>query len=135
MKRAFISFDFDNDRVLKDFFVGQFKLPGSPFTASDWSMKEAAPQSNWEQEAAPQSNWEQEAERRIRRSDIVIVLVGSETHRASGVLKEVAIARRLGKPMVQIIGYKDSRPTRVSNAGRLIRWSWDNLKKILRDGL
>ena len=125
MKRAFISFDFDNDRVLKDFFVGQFKLPESPFTASDWSMKEAA----------PQSNWEQEAERRIRRSDIVIVLVGSETHRASGVLKEVAIARRLGKPMVQIIGYKDSHPTRVPNAGRLIRWSWENLKKILRDGL
>lgn len=121
MKRAFISFDFDEDQVLKHFFAGQFRLPESPFSAADWSMKEEA----------PQANWEREAESRISRSDIVIVLVGPKTHRASGVRKEVAIARELRKPIVQIIGYKDSHPTPVPNAGRLIRWSWANLKKIL----
>lgn len=82
-------------------------------------------------EEAPQANWEREAARRIKRSDIVIVLVGFKTHRASGVRKEVAIARELDKPIVQIIGYKNSHPTPVPNAGRLIRWSWANLKKIL----
>ena len=121
MKRAFISFDFDEDQTLKHFFAGQLKLPDSPFTAADWSMKEAA----------PQSNWEQEAKSRINRSDVVIVLVGLKTHRAPGVLKEVAIARRLDKPIVQIIGYRDSNPTPVPNAGRLIRWSWVNLKNVL----
>lgn len=123
MKRAFISFDFDNDQALKHFFAGQFKLPESPFAAADWSMKETA----------PQADWECEAESRIKRSDIVIVLVGRNTHIASGVRKEVSMARRLYKPIVQVIGYKDSHPTPVPNAGRLIRWSWANLRNILGD--
>lgn len=123
MKRAFISFDFDEDQSLKHFFAGQLRLPESPFVAADWSMKEAA----------PRKNWEREAESRIKRSDIMIVLVGRNTHIASGVRKEVAIARRLRKPIVQIIGYKDSHPTPVPNAGRLLRWSWANLKNVLGD--
>ena len=123
MTRTFINFDRDEDQALKRIVAGQFKLPESPFTAADWSMKEAA----------PQANWEQEAESRISRSDVVIVLVGPKTHRASGVLKEVAIARKLGKKIVQVIGYEGTYPTSVLNAGRLIRWSWPNLKNVLRD--
>ena len=76
MKRAFFSFDFDEDQGLKHHMVGQMKLPTSPFEGADWSMKEAA----------PQKNWEQEAEHRIRRSDVVVVLVGANTHKAPGVL-------------------------------------------------
>ena len=48
MTRVFFSFDFDNDLALKNLMKGQLKLPGSPFEAADWSMKEAAPQRNWE---------------------------------------------------------------------------------------
>ena len=51
MKRAFFSFDVDEDQGLKHHMVGQMKLPSSPFTGADWSMKEAAPQKNWEQVA------------------------------------------------------------------------------------
>ena len=120
-KRAFISYDFDRDKILKDFVIGQAKLPDSPFDAADWSMKEAA----------PQSNWEAEAEARIRRCDVVIVMVGSYTYSASGVLKEVAMARRNNKPIVQIIGYRDTSPKAVPNAGTLHKWSWANLKNIL----
>lgn len=121
MKRAFFSFDFDEDQTLKTYMAGQLKLPASPFEAADWSMKEAA----------PQANWEREAEARITRSDVVVVLVGPKTHRAPGVLKEVAMARRLKKPIVQIIGYKDSSPTAVPNAGRLLRWTWENMTNVL----
>ena len=120
-KRAFFSFDFDEDLGLKTLMAGQIKLPDSPFDAADWSMKEAA----------AQHNWEQEAEARIRRSDVVVVLVGPKTHRAPGVLKEVAITRRVGKPIVQIIGYKDASPTAVPNAGRLLRWTWPNMTSVL----
>ena len=120
-KRVFFSFDFDEDKNLKHHMVGQMKLADSPFEAADWSMKEAA----------PQRNWEQEAEARIRRSDVVVVLVGPKTHRAPGVLREVAIARRLGKPIVQIIGYRDASPTAVPNAGRLLRWTWPNMTNVL----
>ena len=34
-KRVFISFDFDNDKRLKDFIVGQSRLPDSPFQIID----------------------------------------------------------------------------------------------------
>ena len=83
MKRAFFSFDFDEDQTLKTSMVGQMKLPTSPFNGADWSMKEAA----------PQRNWEQEAESRITRSDVVVVLVGPNTYKAPGVLKEVEIVK------------------------------------------
>ena len=120
-KRAFISFDFDRDKTLKDFMVAQAKRPDSPFTMADWSMKEAA----------PERNWKAEAEGRIKRCDVVIVMVGNQTHRAPGVLAEVEMARRNDIKIVQVIGYKDSSPKSVPRAGTLYRWNWKNLKNIL----
>jgi len=38
-KRVFVSFDFDNDKVLKDFIIGQARLPDSPFEVIDHSLK------------------------------------------------------------------------------------------------
>lgn len=120
-KRAFVSFDFDNDKALKDFIIGQSRLPDSPFEVIDTSLKEAA----------PERTWEEKARAAIRRSDIVLVMVGPKTHRAPGVLKEVAMAREANVPIVQIIGYRDGDYTAVPNAGRLYKWSWDNLKTLL----
>lgn len=121
MTRVFFSFDFDNDLALKNLMKGQLKLPGSPFEAADWSMKEAA----------PQRNWEQEAEGRIIRSDVVIVLLGARTHSAPGVRKEVAMARRNRKRLVQVILNANSNPVPVPNGGNVIRWSWPNLRRVL----
>ena len=120
-KRVFISFDFDNDRVLRDFMLGQARLPDSPFEVIDHSLKEAAPERNWEAKARDA----------IARSDIVIVMVGNDTHRAGGVLKEITMAREAGVQVVQVIGYKDGDYTPVPNAGRLYAWNWQNLKKLL----
>ena len=119
--RVFVSFDFDNDKTLKEFIIGQSRLPDSPFKVTDWSMKEAA----------PEKNWEVEAEKRIIRAEVVLVMVGQETYKAPGVLKEVAMARKHDKKIVQIIGYKDGNYNPVSNAGRLYNWNWKNLKNIL----
>ena len=82
-KRVFCSFDYDNDKNLKELLIGQSKNSDSPFEVSDWSMKEAA----------PEPSWEEEAEKRIKRSDVVIVVLGSKTHSAPGVKKEVKMAR------------------------------------------
>jgi hypothetical protein len=124
--RVFVSFDFDNDKILKDFIVGQSKLSDSPFEISDWSMKEAA----------PQASWEAEARSRISHSDMVIVIVmvmvGPKTYKSPGVLKEVKIARSLEKPICQIIGYRNGNYTPVPDAGRLYSWNWDNLKKLFQ---
>ena len=119
---VFVSFDFDNDKILKEFIIGQSRLPDSPFEVTDWSMKEAA----------PERDWEEEAEKRIKRSEVILVMVGSETYRASGVLKEVAMARKHDKKIVQIIGYKNGNYEPVPDAGRLYSWNWKNLKNILQ---
>jgi hypothetical protein len=120
-KPAFVCFDFDNDKVLKDFIIGQSKHTDSPFEVTDHSLKEAA----------PEKDWADKARRAIKRSEIVLVMVGSKTHKAPGVLKEVAMAREENKKIVQIIGYKDGNYTAVPDAGRLYTWSWDNLKTLL----
>jgi len=120
-KKAFISFDFDNDKTLKEFVIGQARNPDSPFEVVDTSLKEAA----------PMKTWEDKARAAIKRSDIVIVMVGPQTHRAPGVLKEVKMAREEGVKIVQVIGYRDGNYTAVPDAGRLYAWNWDNLKKLL----
>lgn len=121
-KRVFISFDFDNDRVLKDFILGQARLPDSPFDVTDHSLKEAA----------PETGWEAKARSAIRKAELVLVIVGPKTHQAHGVLKEVAMAREAGIRIVQIIGYKDKSYVPVPHAGRLYAWNWENLKSLLR---
>lgn len=120
-KRIFVSFDFDNDKALKDFIIGQSRLKDSPFEVIDTSLKEVA----------PMKTWEDKARAAIKRSDIVVVMVGPKTHKAPGVLKEVAMAREEEVSIVQVIGYKDGNYTAVPNAGRLYAWNWDNMKNLL----
>ena len=120
-RRVFVSFDFDNDKTLKDFIIGQAKLPDSPFEVVDTSLKEAA----------PMKTWEDKARAAIKRSDIVVVMDGPSTYKAPGVLKEVQMSRDEGISIVQVIGYKDGNYTAVPNAGKLYAWNWDNLKKLL----
>lgn len=119
-KRVFISFDFDNDLNLKNLLAGQGKLPDSPFEISDWSLKEAAPEKDWEDKALA----------KIIRSDIVVVITGMNTYRASGVKKEITMARNNYIKVVQIKP-QGTNPTRVENAGVLYDWTWDNLKILL----
>ena len=68
-KKVFISFDFDNDKTLKDFLIGQAKNSDSPFEVSDHSLKEAAPEKDWLDKATAA----------IKRSDVVIVMLGPKT--------------------------------------------------------
>ena len=121
-KKVFVSFDFDNDKVLKDFLIGQAKLEDSPFEVADHSLKEAAPERNWLAKAAAA----------INRADVLIIMLGPKTKTASGVLKEVKVANELNRSRFQIIGYKDgSADWAVPNGGRTYRWDWKNLKKLL----
>ena len=121
-KRVFVSFDFDNDKALKDFLVGQARLPDSPFDVADHSLKEAQ----------PERNWEAKARAAISRADVLIVMLGSRTRWASGVLKEVRMAQALGKPCFQIIGRQGGTSAwAVPGAGRTYLWNWKNLKTLL----
>ena len=117
-----MSYDFDNDKTLKDFIIGQAKLADSPFEVSDLSLKEAA----------PERDWAAKAKAAISRADKFIIMLGSKTRFASGVKKEVAMAKELGKSRFQVIGYKGGSDTwAVDDGGRTYSWDWDNLKKLL----
>ncbi len=45
--KVFVSFNFDNDKTLKEFIIGQAKNSDSPFEISDHSLKEKAPETQW----------------------------------------------------------------------------------------
>lgn len=121
--RVFVSFDFDNDKILRDFIIGQARLPGSPFEVVDHSLKEAA----------PQRDWQVKARSAIARSDKFIVMLGPRTKAAAGVRKEIAMAKSLAVPRFQIIGYRDgSRTWAVPGGGVVYRWNWATLKRLLR---
>ncbi len=120
--KVFISFDFDNDKALKDFIIGQAKNSDSPFEVSDHSLKEAKPERDWLEHAS----------RAIGRADVFIIMLGPKTAKASGVLKELDVAIAKGKKKFQIIGYRDgSEDWALPNGGRTYRWNWENLKKLL----
>ena len=121
-KKVFVSYDFDNDKVLKDFIIGQTKHSDSPFEVQDHSLKEAA----------PEVQWEAKARAAISRAEIFIVMLGPKTARARGVRKEVAMAVALQKRRIQIIGYQTGDLSwSVPNGGRTYRWNWENLKNLL----
>jgi hypothetical protein len=120
--KIFVSFDFDNDRALRDLIIGQARLPGSPFEVADYSLKEASRETLWERKASAA----------IGRADKFVVMLGPRTRFARGVKKEVLMAVMLKKPRFQIIGYTDgSRKWAVPGGGRVYRWDWENLEKLL----
>jgi tRNA U34 5-carboxymethylaminomethyl modifying GTPase MnmE/TrmE len=119
---VFVSFDFDNDKVLKEGLIGQSKIKESPFEVFDCSLKEAE----------PEQGWEEKAKQKIKEADLVIVMLGERTHKAQGVLKEVQIARSLNKKIIQLIGHKNTPYQRIKGAGCLYHWNWENLKKVLQ---
>ena len=121
-KKVFVSFDFDNDKKLWDFILGQAKNSDSPFEVSDYSLKEEK----------PESAWLDHARRAIGRADVFMIMPGSKTKTASGVLKELAIANEKGKDKFQIIGYTSgSADWAVPGGGKTYKWNWENLKKLL----
>ncbi len=118
-KKVFVSFDY-NDKQLKDTLIGQAKLPDSPFSIADFSL----------QETQPEDRWLSKAQSAITGCDIFIVLLGNNTHQASGVLKEVRIAKGLRKKRFQLKPQgKNFVP--VPDAGDVIVWTWKNLKARL----
>ena len=114
--RVFWSFEFDKDANLRGDFFAQAKRGDSGHYILDYSL----------QERYPEEQWLDKAKKQIEQCDIVIVLVGQDTHSARGVEKEVTIANQKGKPIFQI------RPQgktwgEVKGARKLIPWDWDKI--------
>lgn len=120
-KKIFVSFDFDNDRELKNAIVAKSQNADAPFKVANWSMK---PNDQ-------DKKWQKEAKFRISRCDILLVLAGENTHQAIGVKQEIAIARAQNMKIIQLKGDNEKDCPIVEFAGKQHDWTWDNLVKLL----
>ena len=121
--KIFASFEFDKDNKLKGDFFAQAKKH-TEHRVCNQSLSEAY----------PSQAWKSKAREAIKECDVVVVLVGQDTHNAAGVRTEVAIARSLGKRVVQI------RPRKwaysgVHGLGEPMRWRWKRIRRALREVL
>lgn len=118
--RAFISFDFDHDETEKNLFVGQSKNSKTPFSIEDWSSKSSL----------PQAQWEALIKGKINKCNMLIVLSGQTMASASGVSKEISMAKDQDVPVfgVYVDGANTSSnlPTGLAR-NRTISWNWDNI--------
>lgn len=122
-KRAFIGFDFDHDEDLRNLLVGQAKHPDSPFAIQDWSVKDAM-----------SGDWKEKVRKRIRATDLTIVLCGERTYTASGVAAELTITREEGKPYFLLRGRANkvcTKPTSALATDKIYDWTWENLKLLI----
>lgn len=122
-KSVFISFDFDHDEELRDALVSQAENLESPFSITDWSVKEPITE-----------NWRQNVRDRIRRTDLTIVICGEHTHDAAGVAAEVTIARDESKPYFLLRGRPNktcTKPRMALRTDKIHKWTWENLKSLI----
>jgi hypothetical protein len=125
-KRAFISFDFENDEGAKTMLAGQARLEDSPFDFKDASVKDHLT-----------GDWKEKVKRRMDNIDVVIVLCGQKTDKAAGVAAELTIAKEKDKEYFLLSAYSDkscTKPTSASSADKLYKWTWDNLKALIGGG-
>lgn len=123
-KRVFTSFDFDHDEDLRNLLVGQSKNPDTPFEMADWSVKEPMT-----------GNWKDKVRTRIRKCDLVIVICGEDTDTARGVSAELSIAQEEDIPYFLLWGRSSKtcmKPTSAKTADKIYKWTWDNLKALIR---
>ena len=122
-KRAFISFDFDHDEDLRNLLVGQAKNPDTPFDIQDYSIREPMT-----------GDWREKVRRRIRATDLTIVICGEYTHTATGVAAELTISQEEGRPYFLLWGRSGkacTRPTSARPENKVYEWTWDNLKALI----
>lgn len=118
--RSFISFDFDHNETEKRLFVGQSKNSKTPFSIQDWSAKSSM----------PQSQWEVLVKEKINKCNMLIVLVGKTMASASGVAKEIEMAKDQNVPIFGV--YVDGADSSSNlpkglQRNRTIKWNWDDI--------
>ncbi|WP_258188218.1 TIR domain-containing protein [Vibrio splendidus] len=122
--RAFISFDFDHNVTQKNLFIGQSKNSKTPFAIEDWSSKSSL----------PQSQWEALIKNKIAQCNMLIVLSGKTMASATGVAKEIKMAKDQNVPVFGV--YVDGANS-TSNLpsglqrNRTITWDWDSIASAI----
>jgi len=120
--RAFISFAAEDDRI-RDLFIGQGKLPDTPWNIADWSLHEPFAE-----------KWKTQARARSKGCDVAIQLVGLKTYLAQGAIWEIGCALQEGVPVFGVWISKTDRGSIPScfKANNIIDWTWDGVAEMIR---
>jgi antiphage defense system Thoeris ThsB-like protein len=122
--RVFTAFDYDHDEFLRTALAGQSKNEDSPFEICDYSVKEPFT-----------GDWKKKVRERIKKCGQMIVICGEHTHEATGVATELTIAQEEELPYFLLWGYADKscyKPTSAKDTDKIYKWTWDNLKKLIK---
>ena len=115
----FVSFEFDRDNDLKNNFYQQAKEQ-TQHRVRNCSLNEAY----------PDETWKNKARAAIRECDVMVVLIGQDTHIAQGVIVETDMARSMKKPVIQI--RPQDRPYKgLTRLGEPIPWKWRTINDRL----
>lgn len=122
--RVFVSFDFDHNETEKNLFIGQSKNSKTPFNIEDWSSKSSL----------PQNQWEALIKDKINKCNMLIVLSGQTMASASGVAKEIKMARDQDVPVFGIYvdgaNSNSNLPTGLQR-NRTISWNWESIANAI----
>ena len=115
----FVSFEFDKDNDLKNSFYKQ-AANETLHSIRNCSLNEAY----------PDQGWKNKAREAVAVCDVVVILIGENTHNAPGVKVESDIALRLKRPIIQI--RPQGRPYKgLTTLGDPITWKWKNISAKL----
>ena len=115
----FVSFEFDKDKDLQNNFYRQAKHETS-HRIRDCSLHESY----------PDEAWKRKARNAIGGCDVVVVLIGQDTHNSPGVIVETDIARSLHKPIIQV--RPQGRPYQgLTRLDKPIPWKWSRINADL----
>ena len=91
-RSVFLSFEFEKDAGRRSTFIGQSRIH-CEFALNDKSLPAAE----------HDDKWRRDVKERMKVSDVVIVLLGPDTHNAPGVKDELSLAGEVGCPVVQLM--------------------------------
>jgi hypothetical protein len=120
--RVFVSFAME-DKVYRDFLIGQARNRKSPFEFINMSVSEP-----WD------TQWKSRCRTRIKGCDGMIALVSRNTSKAAGALWEIKCAKEEGIPLVAIYCNSIRKPAylpRELSGVRVLNWTWVNIGKFM----
>ena len=115
--KVFVSFGFEKDRGLYHSFCKE---------AAEHSDHKIEDNSLNEPYRLHDDEWVWKAREKISGSDVVIVIIGDDTHNAPGVKEEVKIAKQHHKPIFQVRP-KNSTGGLVCETLDKIPWKWKQI--------
>lgn len=120
-KKIFISFAIE-DKIFRDFLVGQSRNSNSPFEFIDMSVKQP-----WI------SDWKTHCRTKIKGCDGMVALISKNTANASGEIFEIECAYQEGIPimLMHINGDRSTNLPRIIQGRRINIWSWSLITNFI----